>query len=166
VVGVTAGPAAASPTGPDTASPMAATNCSSATGTHRIGTTTKLETAGGHYYGWAEWRQGTTGKCAGREWVAVHVTRAMRAWSGNGCMFGVTIARVGDSSFKTFKDWYHSAMSKGLAVDVAKGTYRTLGLYSPHNTLHAWPCRDAGGGLSNLHHLFFGHGYKHYTWYD
>lgn len=160
------GPAAAG-----TVTPAAAMNCKTAP-SKRIGVITSLYTST-YYYGYAEWLQGTSGSCYKREWVAVHVRRQFNAYANESdrgqpsCMFGVTIARTSDASFYTRTDWEHSRINDYLSWRVNKGTYRTLALYSPNNTLHAWPCGAAepdGGHV--VRRLFFGHKFTHQTWYD
>jgi hypothetical protein len=118
-----------------------------------IGTTMSLYTKYG-YYGSARWHYGTSGSCAGYQWIVNHVTKGFYTKADNPyrLRFDSGLSRVGTSGVYAESYWdYHY---------ISPGYYTTAALYSASNKDWGYLNTVTSAGNS----MFYGHDYTKYYW--
>ncbi|MBO2455034.1 hypothetical protein J4573_48660 [Actinomadura barringtoniae] len=116
----------------------------------------------GDYWGWAEWRWGTSGSCAGYQWARLHITDGIPLFSDH-----LTVQLR-----KTTNGTVTQAFLGG-GGGIAAGTYDSTVLYAPHgvsvpiegtveNTLAKAYVGDNPHPVSSR--VFFGHGGIRQQW--
>jgi hypothetical protein len=112
----------------------------------------------GEYWGWAEWRQGTSGSCAGYQWARLHVTESIPLVQS---YLTVHLAKSGGTGLR---DTRANLGANGI---IDAGTYDSTVLYAP--CCASIPITGTIDGTYAKHYigdtphwessrLFFGHG--------